>query len=1233
MIFAIVCWSFGFAAMGVALAATLSAGDLIKASGAAVYYYGDDGKRYVFPTESTYMSWYGDFSAVKTITDAELAAIAIGGNATVRPGTKLVKINTDPKTYAVSTGGVLRHVDSEARAITLYGDGWNQRIIDIPESFWVNYSTGDAVSSDVHPDGALVKYADASTVYLVEGGLKRAITGDAFTANRFKDADIVTIETSVSYSDGSGMVAKEDSANVDGGASAVVTGGDLTVALSSATPASQNVIVNIDNVVFSKFTFTAGETDMKANSVRISRSGLGATADFTSVTLYEGSTKLGSTRTSWASDGTINYNISGGWTIPAGTSKELTVVGKLGTSGTYNALGILEVAVASGSVSGTFPAYGNQMSGVSVTVGGVTITGQGTVATKKIGTTDVELASFKLANTGSVEDSEFKSITLKNKGTAADKDLSNLKLYKGSELLVADPVQMSSDKIVFVLDEPYAIDKSKNETFKVLGDIVDGDANTVEFILDATTDLEVVGKTYNTNLTVSEATYDEAGEGSIITIDGAELNIAFSSVAVDTIDDMTDVEFGTLTLSSGSTDIKITNMIFTIDETEGNATAADTKDVDEFEIVDQADGSAYVGTMTGGGDTDANDETWTFDDEIYLTAGETRTFTLRGDLPTGIGDNDSYKVTMSINTTNMTAETVPAGDSVSNFSIGTITGKLVTVKAPYITIKATEMNAEYAVVNDTNVVFYKGTIEATAGVVTISRMKFEGGHETAGTVTYTEANLDSTNWSDFSLYIDGVAAQTVTNSSMTTGYADFNSIDFTVQPGNANKVEFEVKGTVASVLDDTNKTVHAQLDTVTAKDADNDDATVQDSAGTAIATGTELETTRTVTLTDKGILYVSLRNADTGYNKDRIALAGNSYWVAKVRVRAQYEDIKIKDLKFTNYTAGVEDSIESICLYSAESTDSSYLIGCTDLDTSDIAFFDDINYVVEQGTEDLYVYVTTRAMSNVGTATADTSDDIRLAIATTSAAHITATGVDSNEDLIIGNTNAAVAAGEIVFDKGLNGTFDEVADSGGTASSTSFMVAGSKIGAVALVSSYGGETVDTIISGTGEYTLAILKLTTENHSNTDADGNDLKMGISNFVFDVTKFASTTFSAATIERIGGSNGVESLVITDCDGDTDTEGDWTLLTATTTLVTDGYIEAGDTAYFVVKGTISALLATTGVVDWVRVSLDSLNSGTNNVDWMDGYDTDYAEANDFDYLRLDTTSITGTKVAENL
>ena len=47
-------WSVGLGSLvmpNVASAATLSAGDLIKASGPAVYYSGADAKRYVFPSE------------------------------------------------------------------------------------------------------------------------------------------------------------------------------------------------------------------------------------------------------------------------------------------------------------------------------------------------------------------------------------------------------------------------------------------------------------------------------------------------------------------------------------------------------------------------------------------------------------------------------------------------------------------------------------------------------------------------------------------------------------------------------------------------------------------------------------------------------------------------------------------------------------------------------------------------------------------------------------------------------------------------------------------------------------------------------------------------------------------------------------------------------------------------------------------------------------------------------
>lgn len=113
----------------------------------AVYYVGNDGKRYVFPTEKTYLTWYSDFSGVKEISATELASYRIGGNITYRPGTRMVKITTDPKVYVVTKGGVLKEIASEAVAKALFGVTWNKQIDDLPDPFFVNYTVGKKVSA------------------------------------------------------------------------------------------------------------------------------------------------------------------------------------------------------------------------------------------------------------------------------------------------------------------------------------------------------------------------------------------------------------------------------------------------------------------------------------------------------------------------------------------------------------------------------------------------------------------------------------------------------------------------------------------------------------------------------------------------------------------------------------------------------------------------------------------------------------------------------------------------------------------------------------------------------------------------------------------------------------------------------------------------------------------------------------------------------------------------------
>ncbi len=131
-----------------AQAATLNT--YIKGSASTVYWYASNGKRYVFPNAATFQSWVGSNGAlVTTVSDVELYTIPIGGNMTYRPGSRLVKVTTDPRVYAVSRYGVLRWVTSETVARTLYGSNWNQLVDDLPDEYFVNYTIGSPIYSSV----------------------------------------------------------------------------------------------------------------------------------------------------------------------------------------------------------------------------------------------------------------------------------------------------------------------------------------------------------------------------------------------------------------------------------------------------------------------------------------------------------------------------------------------------------------------------------------------------------------------------------------------------------------------------------------------------------------------------------------------------------------------------------------------------------------------------------------------------------------------------------------------------------------------------------------------------------------------------------------------------------------------------------------------------------------------------------------------------------------------------
>ena len=181
-------WSVGvaaFAPLAAAAAPSSSAvttGSLVKASLPAVYYVGNNGKRYVFPNEKTYKTWWSNFTSVQTITDAQLAAIAIGGNVTYRPGARLAKITTDPKVYMVGSGAELHSIADEATALDLFGSDWSKKVDDVPDAFFTNYTVSSetvatALGIGALPVGTLVWFNNeyyvvgADQNYMVDGNV------------------------------------------------------------------------------------------------------------------------------------------------------------------------------------------------------------------------------------------------------------------------------------------------------------------------------------------------------------------------------------------------------------------------------------------------------------------------------------------------------------------------------------------------------------------------------------------------------------------------------------------------------------------------------------------------------------------------------------------------------------------------------------------------------------------------------------------------------------------------------------------------------------------------------------------------------------------------------------------------------------------------------------------------------------------------------------------------------
>ena len=956
--------------------AAASAGDLIKMEGlSSVYYLGDDGKRYVFPNEATYFSWFADFSGVVTIPAAELQSYPLGGNVVIRPGTVLVKITTDPSVYAVEPNGVLRKIQTEAQAASLYGTNWNKRIVDLADSFFTNYTIGTPLPDGQIPVGSLVKNPNNPTVYYYDGTNYRSIASEAaMAANRFWFKYVLTVSNTLTAggTDITGMEAPLVKVNQGATTGPVITGSNLTAANDGA--------INVSGLTVTAF-------------------GLSNSDNIDDVTIFDGNTKVGNAK-SINSERKATFNFATPIYIAAGATKTLTVKATINaTSGSYG-LGIAsasDVIATAANVTGSFPVNGNLMSVVDATVGKITVTPTPVNDTVSFGEDNVLLADFTLA-ANNEENALLQSISLYNEGTNSNNIVSNLALFIDGEKVATGSY---ADRYATFTLNNYAIDKGDSVSVEVRGDIgITSAGDTIKLYLkDPSTSLAAVGQTHGFGLSVSSTL--NAGTNTV-TLAAGDFTIDMDKAATPAKDVKPgdkDVVLATLKLTSNGEnatlkDINPANFYITL------GTGSTTLLLENVEMKDVMTSGIYdleIATFS------ATKHTLKLADEISLTKGNTKTFEIRADVLESAPVDETFKVTLE--SAGMDIEGDVSGADINNITPNSVTGSIITVKNATLTLTPTVLVNTSVVGGATDVVVYQGKLKAgNAAPVKIQSVKLTSATSTAA----TNSAFTNNNISVLSLWLNGKLLKSVSNniangSPTTNGTITFNQLDtahYTIPAG--QEYELVVKASFASSL--TAGEFKLSIDNnsdITARTADSNNNSV-----TPSVTNTD---SRLVTVADKGTLNVVLLTTDSKASRDSYVLAGSESetgrYLGEIKFTTTKEAVKVKKLQLTREAAANASNtdVALIKLVTADGT----VVASKGVEADGSVMFDPFNIVFDADkTTSLFIALEAKGINVAGdpTSTATSGKTAAYELGT-----IEAMGNVSGEDITADTTGTGVS--------------------------------------------------------------------------------------------------------------------------------------------------------------------------------------------------------------------------------
>ncbi len=937
-------WSLGVAALlpavaNAAVCPTLNAGDMIKVSGhAAIYSVNAAGKVLYFPSGDEFKSWSGlsataanQYAGYMTVTQDCFDSLSVPssypGAVNYRPGSYVVKRPSSDQLYVVEPGNKLAKV-SLADANALYGVG--HKTMTVADAFWPHYVNRGADVAGAVTEGMLVSNG-GMTWYVDSGNVLRQVTAAGMTANRFKSAFVHAVPASYLAGTSVGsvidsLVSALSNRTQDGAIAPgpVVTGGTVNVSLAADNPAAANLADGSAYNSVLKLTLSAGSAT-NVTGITLTKTGLIANANVTGVSVWDSAgNRHGDVMTSLTSDNKVTISFgTNPIMVAAGGSESLLVKVNISSAANSGLVGFSVAAatdlVSNGTVGGSFPIAGNQMSIIdgNASLASTTVTAQaeGGAAASGTGNTNVgdmakEVGKFRFTENSGNEDIQVSRVTFYFEGSVQDGDLANFSVYAPDGTKLGSAAAMSS-RYVTVNLTPYTVPKSTNRDLTLKVDVMNGSGRW--FRAHIQNDYDVLVKGVSTGFyTLPQSFADQVGATSYYQMNAGTLTVnkAATSPSGNISSGAQGIVLAKFDVKAVGEAMELRKMGLGVFKTGANGTG-DKNLTGNVVVRDAADGTVYLTVAASTASLYAGGAQNNLSNYISIAAGA----------------NKSLEVVGSIDSTDTSTKyTVQVGDfyakrfSSLDFADNLPTSGVTSTAANQLTVNATALTCN----KDTSM----GNVTRAPGATTVigqficTAGSSEGVRLTNMTIKFP--TVMNTALTDMFQNLELWNGSTQLGTTLATLATSSNNFNFDISIEKNQTVTLQVK---AYVLSNANGASSSTIDSYnyTGKDSGNSTSATADVNGQNVTSGAG-------TLTITAVSDATTISRIYGPNQTGVQLG-------KWKMAAANADVTLSKLTLTSITAATAVDVTTLGTFGSFSLyEGANLLGTANYVAGDVVF-------------------------------------------------------------------------------------------------------------------------------------------------------------------------------------------------------------------------------------------------------------------------------------------------------